>query len=140
MLKYIEKILNHEIIPKIKESKVEKVYGIYLKKCNESPDDYEICGFIELGTGSKTGVTPHIESYNRMKKVYFDLGADAMVIMHNHPLIKYLPPCANPSEDDMIATYAVARICMSNKMKLLDHIIIAGPSYFSFVENCLIDL
>lgn len=141
MLGYISNILKHEVMAEVRKLDIEKMYGFYLKKRSEKPGDYTVCGFMELGSGDARSVSPDTISYKTMKKIYFDLEADALVILHNHPKLKNRNPSSvSPSEDDIIGTYAVARICLSNKMNLIDHIIVDTDNYFSFVENQLIDL
>lgn len=140
MLAYISNILNHEILTHIRSLDIEKMYGFYLKQRSEKVGDFDICGFVELGSGDAHSVSPDTISYKTMKRVYDELEADALVIMHNHPKLKGRTSSVSPSEDDLIGTYAIARTCLSNKMKLIDHIIVDASDYFSFVENQLIDL
>lgn len=139
MLAYISNILNHEILKHIRSLDVEKMYGFYLNQDSEKLGDFSICGFVELGSGDAHSVSPDTISYKTMKKVYDELGADALVIVHNHPKLRG-HSSVSPSDDDLIGTYAIARTCMSNKIRLIDHIIVDTSNYFSFVENQLIDI
>jgi len=140
MLSYISNILNHEVMIHIKGLNIEKMYGFYLMQNSDKTGDYDICGFIELGSGDAHSVSPNTISYRTMKETYNKLKADALVIVHNHPKLKGRASSVSPSDDDLISTYAIARTCMSNKIKLIDHIIVDTSDYFSFVENQLIDL
>lgn len=141
MLAYIKNILSHEVINYVRNLDIEKMYGFYLKKQSDKAGDYEVCGFVELGNGDAHSVSPDTISYKTMKKTYFDLEADAMVLLHNHPKLRGCTSSSvSPSEEDLIGTYAIARTCLSNKMKLMDHIIVDASNYFSFVENHLIEL
>ena len=101
--------------------------------------DYTVCYFMELSATPAQYPRHHLLQDD--EKICFDLEADALVILHNHPKLKNRNlSSVSPSEDDIIGTYAVARICLSNKMNLIDHIIVDTDNYFSFVENQLIDL
>lgn len=139
MLAYISNILNQEILRHIRNLDIEKLYGFYLKQRSDKIGDYEVCGFVEIGSGDAHSVSPDTISYKTMKKVYDELGADALVIVHNHPKLRG-HSSVSPSDDDLIGTYAIARTCMSNKIRLIDHIVVDTSNYFSFVENQLIDI
>lgn len=54
------------------------------------------------------------------------LGADELIIAHNHPSGNVLP-----SEEDMRATRHLKTICASLGIDLLDHLIVAGAKSFS---------
>lgn len=139
MLAYIRDILKQEVTGYIRNQSIEKMYGFYLKKSGSRTGEYEVCGLVELGSGDAHSVSAANISYKKMKKTYDELEADGLVIMHNHPKIG-CSSSVSPSDEDLIATYAIARTCLSNKMKLLDHIIVDTSNYFSFVENHLIEL
>lgn len=139
MLAYISNILNHEIIEYVRDLNIEKLFVFYLKQRSSKVGDYEVCGFAEIGSGDAHIIHPDTVSYKTMKQRYDELEADALVIMHNHPKLKG-KSSVSPSDYDLIGTYAIAKVCLKNNMKLLDHIIIDSSGYFSFVENQLIDI
>lgn len=56
--------------------------------------------------------------------------ASAMIVCHNHP-----SGSPNPSEADFNCTSKLLKISQILGISLLDHIIIAKNSYFSFLEN-----
>lgn len=58
------------------------------------------------------------------------LGASGIILSHNHPTDD-----PRPSKADINATKALERACNAIDIQLLDHIIIANSSYYSFSED-----
>lgn len=138
MLSYIKNILDHEVTNSLKNDKIERLYAFYLKRNSDVVDDFSICGVVELGYGDKHGIDPSTVSFSALKSNYFDIEADALVIMHNHPKI-LITPVLSPSDEDIQSTFCIAVFAQKNKMKLLDHIIVDSKNYYSFIENGLIE-
>jgi DNA repair protein RadC len=61
------------------------------------------------------------------------LGAAGMIIVHNHP-----SGHTDPSEEDKSLTRAINQASKLLGIRLLDHIVIGGRGYFSFLERGLI--
>lgn len=60
-------------------------------------------------------------------------GANAMVLVHNHPSGN-----PHPSEEDKLLTKRMAEVGELLSLKILDHIIIGDQKYFSFKEHSLL--
>ena len=58
------------------------------------------------------------------------LGAQGIIIAHNHPTDD-----PRPSKSDVLSTKSLERSCAALELTLLDHIIIANSSYYSFQEE-----
>ncbi len=69
---------------------------------------------------------------NFISKVKYE-GADQLVLIHNH-----INESSSPSNEDILSTYILQNSLKGSKIKLLDHIIIAKDSYFSFNEEKMI--
>ena len=67
-----------------------------------------------------------------MKKA-LDLGAVSLILAHNHPSGTLVP-----SEADKEITNKLIDASKILDIKVLDHLIIAGDSYFSFADNKLL--
>ena len=59
--------------------------------------------------------------------------ASALVLIHNHPSGN-----PRPSESDKRLTRELSKVGGSLDMPILDHVIIAGMSHFSFADNQLL--
>ena len=57
-------------------------------------------------------------------------GASRIILCHNHP-----SKDCTPSEKDIVNTKKVKDAGDIMGVELLDHIVIGGPSYFSFMEH-----
>lgn len=62
-----------------------------------------------------------------------ELNSAGIILLHNHP-----SGSASPSDADIAYTKEVAKACALLNIQLLDHLIIAEKSYFSFVEGGLL--
>ncbi len=60
-------------------------------------------------------------------------GASCIIICHNHPSQN-----AAPSRDDVIATQKIKEAGELLDIPLMDHLIIGGDSYFSFMDKGLL--
>lgn len=89
-----------------------------------------IIGIHEVSHGelSSSVVTPR-EVYKRA----ILNNAGAVIVAHNHPSQE-----VNPSEDDRAVTQRLAESGSLLGIKLLDHLIIASDSYFSFKKEGLL--
>ena len=58
------------------------------------------------------------------------LGAQGIIIAHNHPTDD-----PRPSKADVLSTQSLEKSCAALELTLLDHIIIANSSYYSFQEE-----
>ncbi|HCW76189.1 MAG TPA: hypothetical protein DHU63_06585 [Candidatus Marinimicrobia bacterium] len=62
-----------------------------------------------------------------------DLGSAAVLLGHNHP-----SGSTTPSPEDREVTQKLQRILENIDVKVLDHIIIGGPDYYSFADSGII--
>lgn len=81
--------------------------------------------FISKGTVNATLITPR-ELYIRALLT----GAVQVILCHNHPSGNVMP-----SDEDIEVTNRVKKAGDLVEVKLADHIIIAGDSYYSFKED-----
>jgi DNA repair protein RadC len=88
---------------------------------NESP----------IAAGTVDTVRPHIRTI-----AAHDLrtNASALVASHYHP-----SGAAEPSESDKLLTRDMIAACHPIRIKVLDHVIVAGDNHFSFADAGLLD-
>jgi DNA repair protein RadC len=77
------------------------------------------------GTLSQTAVYPR-----EIVKRALDLQAAALLLAHNHP-----SGLAQPSQADLALTQALRQALTPVGISVLDHLIVAGPSSYSFAEH-----
>ncbi len=82
----------------------------------------------QIGTVDQTPIYPR-----EVVKRALELGASALILVHNHP-----SGDPSPSKADIEMTENVESALTSVDIKLHDHLIIAGDSHFSFAGNGLI--
>ncbi|MEL6539688.1 MAG: DNA repair protein RadC [Bacteroidota bacterium] len=83
---------------------------------------------ISIGGISKTLVDPKV-----VFKVAIENNASGVILVHNHPSGN-----PNPSAGDMEVTKRLIKGGEALDITVLDHIIFAGPTYFSFVDDSLL--
>lgn len=80
------------------------------------------------------GTVNHVPVYPReVAKRALELGASAVILVHNHP-----SGDTTPSESDREMTYAIERACHTIDVRLHEHIIISQTESFSFLEEGLL--
>jgi DNA repair protein RadC len=77
------------------------------------------------GTVTQTAVYPR-----EVVKLALHLNACAVVLAHNHP-----SGCAEPSRADMHLTDALKQALAIVDIQVCDHVIVAGPTNYSFAAN-----
>ena len=83
---------------------------------------------LQQGTVDQTPIYPR-EVIQRA----LEHGASAIILVHNHP-----SGSPYPSKEDIIATKNLSSVVQRINLKLLDHIIIAENSNYSFAEHNLL--
>ncbi len=63
----------------------------------------------------------------------FDVGASALIFVHNHPSGNL-----EPSEQDLLLTRKLVEACRAVDLKPLDHVIVGAAGYTSFKERGLL--
>lgn len=103
---------------------VESFYCIYLNRANK------VTSFSEISSGGTcaTVVDPKI-IFNQA----FQLLAQALILVHNHPSGNI-----KPSDQDKALTEKIKNIAKLHEVTLLDHIIVTPDAYFSFSDSGLI--
>jgi len=85
-----------------------------------------------IAEGVVDGVHPHIRTI--ITKA-LQTNASALIAAHNHPSGN-----AQPSESDKSLTVNLISVCRPIGIKILDHVIIANESTFSFADSGLLDM
>ena len=88
---------------------------------------------IERFLVSKGGITATLVDVRLILKRALEVMATGMIIVHNHPSGKRLP-----SVNDKDITQKIKSSAKVMDISLLDHIIVAGSSYFSFADEGMI--
>lgn len=83
---------------------------------------------VSSGGINKTLVDPKI-----VFKAALENSASGIILVHNHPSGN-----PNPSKGDMEVTRVIIQGGEALDIKVIDHIIFAGPTYFSFVDDNLL--
>lgn len=87
----------------------------------------KLIDFKQLSTG---GVTGTVVDAKMVFKMALDYGAVSIIMSHNHPSGQL-----KPSEQDIRITKQLVAAGKTLDIKVLDHIIVAGNSYYSFADE-----
>ena len=90
-------------------------------------------GIIKKERISKGGVSGTVVDNKLIMKKALLLLASSIVLVHNHPSGN-----RKPSEQDKIVTEKIKSVCKLLEINLIDHIIIAGNSYYSFADELIL--
>jgi DNA repair protein RadC len=110
--------------PLVGRLKHEEMWALYLSSAN---------GVIEKNRVSQGGVTSLIIDTKLVVKRAVELLASSVILVHNHP-----SGLAEPSPEDVEITDRIAEAAALFDITLIDHIIIAGDSSYSFRQHSLI--
>ena len=130
---------NFEELPQIQDSTT--VFQYITHRTNLSDISHEEFWLITLNrakriTGayciSKGGTSSTIVDSKIVLKTAIDHIADGIIIVHNHPSGN-----CNPSGCDNDITRRLREGCTLLEIEMVDHLIVAGKSYFSYVDNGL---
>jgi DNA repair protein RadC len=87
-----------------------------------------------IGDEAQQGTVNHAAVYPReVVKRALELGASAIILVHNHP-----SGDPNPSKDDIEITKQIKNAATALNLGLHDHLIIAGAKHYSFKSNGLL--
>jgi DNA repair protein RadC len=109
------------LYPVLSDLPYEEFWIIYLNRSNKIIDKYKL---------SQGGVSGTVIDVRMILKRAIELLASSLVICHNHPSGN-----KNPSENDTAITAKVKQASAQMDIILVDHIIIADNSYFSFCDE-----
>lgn len=107
--------------PTMGELPHEEFWIIYLNNSNK---------VIHTGQLSKGGITGTLVDVRLVMKQALELGAVALILAHNHP-----SGTLKPSEADKQLTQKLKRAATALDITILDHVIIAQKTYFSFADE-----
>jgi DNA repair protein RadC len=110
--------------PVIGELPHEEFWIIYLNNSNK---------VIQKNQLSKGGITGTLVDVRLALKTALEVGAVALILVHNHP-----SGTLKPSEADKKLTQKLKNAAQSLDIKVLDHLIITESSYFSFADESLL--
>lgn len=102
----------------------EEFWVLYLNRAH---------GIIKKERISKGGVSGTVVDSKLIMKKGLLVLASSIVLIHNHPSGN-----RNPSEQDRIITKKIKSVCELLEINLIDHIIIAGNSYYSFADELIL--
>ena len=139
-LDYISGLLELQTIKQLRTCPIEKIYAIFLKKDTAKTFGYSPIVAFEYGTGNQTTIFQDTYIPSEIPNLNKNFGADAVVIVHNHPRVKDKIIKAYPSKNDIISTIQTGEAWQKEGCFLLDHIIINELDYYSFTENNLIKI
>jgi len=108
----------------IGSSKDEIFYAIFLNSSNK----ILFYDAISRGVVNKSAVYPR-----KITELALKHNATSVIVAHNHP-----GGSCKPSQNDIIATEAVAKALGTVDISLLDHIIVADKNHYSFKDSGLI--
>lgn len=90
-------------------------------------NNYKLIGAERISTG---GITETSCDVRLVCQKAILKNATVIALAHNHPSRNY-----RPSTDDDNLTSRVKRACEIMRLYLVDHVIVAGPNYYSYKEN-----
>jgi len=99
----------------------EEFWVLYLNNSNKLLHKSQI---------SKGGLTATVVDTRLIFKEVLELGAVALILVHNHP-----SGSLKPSPSDLNLTKKIQNAASTLEIKVLDHIILTEKSYFSFADE-----
>lgn len=79
---------------------------------------------------SKGGITATVVDVRLVLKKALEVGAIALILVHNHP-----SGVLQPSHSDINITEKLKIAAQTLEIKVLDHLIVAEKTYFSFADE-----
>jgi len=110
--------------PFLSDLQTEEFWAIFLNQNNR------VMGKSQLSSG---GINQSVVDVRILFKAAIDQFATALVIAHNHPSGNL-----KPSTEDVKITKQIAEAGKILNIQLLDHVIIAQNSYFSFADESML--
>lgn len=104
--------------------KIEEFYMICLTNSNRIIS----CNLINQGTASEVPV-----DIRKLTNIIVANNCERVLVTHNHP-----HGTIRPSDEDIAFTSKIISSCILNNIEVVDHIIVAGDSAFSFEEARLL--
>jgi DNA repair protein RadC len=82
---------------------------------------------------SKGGITATVVDIRLVLKKALEVGATALILVHNHP-----SGVLHPSQSDASLTKKLNVAAQTLEIKVLDHLIVTEKTYFSFADENLL--
>jgi len=133
----------YEATPRMLQPKISSSADGYKHICGRMKHlSYEECWVMYLNRANMViaterlsigGVTSTIVDVKLIVKRALELLASSMILVHNHPSGN-----ASPGGNDKIQTKILKDAANLFDISLLDHLIVAGDSYFSFADDGII--
>ncbi len=117
-------LIANYFIPLLKDEKQENFYVINLNGANK---------IINYKLITRCIVNSVLIHAREVYKYSIESNAVSIILLHNHPSGN-----ENPSEEDIKVTKSIENAGKIIGIKLLDHIIIAGNNYYSFLDKKII--
>ncbi len=121
---YSSKHAADEIMPLLKDLVHEECWVMYLNTANK------LIAKERITTG---GINSTVVDVKIILKKAMSRLATAIILVHNHP-----SGSPRPGEQDRLQTKRLKKAAETCEIELMDHIIIAGEKYFSFLDEGLL--
>lgn len=115
----------HVLAPVLMDLAHEEFWVLVLNRANK------VIGKVQISSGGLSGTV--VDTKILFKRVLDIERVNAIVLCHNHPSGNL-----SPSQADIELTKKVVEGGILLDIKILDHIIIAGPNYYSFMDEGLL--
>ena len=110
-----------EIFNELKYLDIEEIHILCLNRRNQ------IISKFKLSSGGRYAT--YCDTASLFKRILLS-NANGFAMVHNHPSANI-----NPSQDDISLTNKIKQAAKLLDLTFLDHVIIAGDNYFSFLDN-----
>ncbi|HHT23253.1 MAG TPA: DNA repair protein RadC [Bacteroidales bacterium] len=107
--------------PKLEDLNHEEFWAVFLNGANK---------VMEVVNLTKGGMRQTVVDVPMLLRLALEKSAHAIAVSHNHPSGEN-----NPSGEDTAITQKIKKGCEAIGLRFLDHLIIAGNSYYSFADN-----
>jgi len=111
-------------LPLVGDANHEEFWVLYLNRANR------VIAKEQISSGGTTGTVVDEKLIIRSALLKY---AESLILCHNHPSGNI-----NPSEQDKAITQKIKSATAFFSIKLLDHIIVTGKSFFSFADSGLL--
>lgn len=102
----------------------EEFWVLYLSQSNKLIEKYCLC---------KGGITETVVDIRLAFKRAFEVGATALILVHNHPSGAF-----HPSHSDKQITQKFKTAATHVDLQIIDHLIVSEKGYFSFADEELL--
>lgn len=104
---------------------IDRIYESFYVICLDTQNRVNHSKIVFEGTINEAPVYPRLILEEALRR-----RANAIILAHNHP-----GGSTEPSNADIMVTKKIVKALEPVSIKVVDHIIVAGPNYFSFAEK-----